>query len=425
MSKLALFGGEPVIKRPKPHFSWPPITQEDIKAVNDQLLTGELSVYGRSGIIKEFEDAFASYHGMKYAVATNAGTTALHSAFFGCGLGPGDEVLAPTYTFLATVTPIFHVNAIPILVDADPETGNIDVRDMKRKITSRTRAIVVTHMWGHPCEMDEIMEFAQDYNLKVIEDCSHAHGSKYKGQLVGTFGDVACWSLQGNKMVTGGEGGILLTNSQEIYERATLLGHYRDRSKQCVTSDFYKQFVKTGYGLKYRMHVLAAALAKVSLSKLDQRIQARGENLNYFSQLLEQIPGVEPPVTKEYVSRGAFYGYKPLYQQEEMDGIPIELYVKALQAEGVEIKKPGSRPLHMLPLFQTLEDGMYHNGWPKMNPFNHPVIYKDGDLPQAEAYYQKALSLPTFTDPEDKKLIEQYAVAFEKVYRYRDELLGI
>lgn len=175
-------------------------------------------------------------------------------------------------------------------VDAEPETGNIDVEDLKKKITKRTKAIVVTHIWGHPCEMDEIMEVAKNHGLKVIEDCSHAHGATYKGQLVGTFGDVSCFSLQGNKIVSAGEGGILLTNSQEIYERSTLLGHFRDRSQQCVCSNFYKQFAKTGYGLKYRMHVLAAALARVSLWKLDERIKTRTENLNYFSKLLSKIP---------------------------------------------------------------------------------------------------------------------------------------
>lgn len=366
-----------------------------------------------------------NYHQMIYAIATNSGTTALHSAYFGCGIGPGDEVLAPTYTFLATVTPILHVNAIPVLVDSEPETGNINVEDLKKKITKRTKAIVVTHIWGHPCEMDEIMRIARNHNLKVIEDCSHAHGANYKGKLVGTFGDVSCFSLQGNKIVSAGEGGILLTNLQEIYERATLLGHFRDRSEQCVISDFYKQFVKTGYGLKYRMHVLAAALARISLRKLNSRIKTRTENLNYFSRLLNEIPGIEPPITRNYVTRGAFYGYKPLYLKEEMDGLSIDLYVQALKAEGVEIKKPGSPPLHMLPLFQTLNDGMYKDSWPRRSSYvEREIIYKNGDLPVSEAYYRRALSLPTFTSPEDKKLIEQYSDAFRKVFENRAELIN-
>jgi dTDP-4-amino-4,6-dideoxygalactose transaminase len=424
MSKLALFGGKPVVNKEHPHFVWPPVTNQDYQAVFKQLETGELSVYGRSGIVKEFEDQFADYHGMKYAIATNAGTTALHSAFFGCKLGPGDEVLAPTYTFLATVTPILHVDAIPVLVDADPETGNMDLEDMKRKLTNRTKAIVVTHMWGHPCEMDEIVTFAKEHGLYLIEDCSHAHGATYKGNLVGTFGDVSCFSLQANKIVSAGEGGILLTNSQEIYERATLLGHYRDRSEQCVETPFYRQFVKTGYGLKYRMHVLAAALAQVSFNQLDVNISTRTKNLNYMSQLLQPTIGITPPITKNYVTRGAFYGYKPFYNKESYDGLSVLTYVKALQAEGVEVKKPGSKPLHMLPLFQTLDDGMYENGWPRRNSERtEPRPYRKGDFPNAEIYYQKTLSLPTFTNPDDKDIIVQYAEAFQKVYHNRYELL--
>lgn len=425
MSKLALFGGKPLVSTPKPHFVWPPVTEEDYQAVKHQMDTGVLSEYGRTGVIKEFEDEFAQYHQMRYAIATNSGTTALHSAFFGCGIGPGDEVIAPTYTFLATVTPIFHVNAIPVLAEADSETGNISVKDIKERITNKTKAIVITHMWGHPCEMDEIVSLAQEKGLFLIEDCSHAHGATYKGRLVGTFGDVSCFSLQGNKMVSAGEGGILLTNSQEIYERATLLGHYRDRSEQCVKSDFYQQFVKTGYGLKYRMHVLAAALARVSFSKMEERIKTRNENLNYLSHLLKDIPGILPPITKNYVTRGAYYGYKPLYQKDQMGEISVELYVKALVAEGIEVKKPGSKPLHMLPLFQKKNDGMYHNGWPKISPFvEKTVVYKDGDFPKAESYYKRALSIPTFTSPGNKQLIEQYAAAFLKVYENRQELIN-
>lgn len=424
MAKLALLGDEPLVTIPKPHFVWPPVTKEDYQAVQRQLDTGELSVYGRSGVIKDFEDEFANYHDIKYAIATNAGTTALHSAFFGCGIGPGDEVIAPTYTFLATVTPIFHVGAIPVLCDADPNNGNIDVEDIERKITQKTKAIVITHMWGHPCEMGEIVNIARRHGLFLIEDCSHAHGATYKGKLVGTFGDVACFSLQGNKLVSAGEGGILLTPSQEIYERATLLGHYRDRSEQCVQNEFYRQFVKTGYGLKYRMHVLGAALARASFAKMEERIQLRSKNLHHLSQLLKDIPGIEPPFTKQHVTRGAFYGYKPLYQQDEMEGLHVEIYVKALQAEGLEIKKPGSKPLHLLPLFQQMHDGMYANGWPKKNPFNDRIpVYKEGDFPKAEFYYSRALSLPTFTSKDDQPLIEQYAQAFWKVYQHRDELI--
>lgn len=423
MSELAILGGTSAISVSHPHFVWPKITKEKIEAVEKQVASGEISIYDDSGIIKELEKAFCVYHNLPYGVATNAGTTALLSAFFGCGIGPGDEVIAPTYTFLATVTPILHVNAVPILVDCDSVTGNISPKEIRKNITSKTKAIVITHVWGHPCEMDEIVAIAKENNLFLIEDCSHAHGACYKNQKVGTFGDVACFSLQGNKIVSAGEGGILLTKSLEIYERATLLGHYRNRSEQCVKSDFYKQFTKTGYGLKLRMHPVGAALALIDFKNLEQNIILRNSNLNYFSEGLSQIEEISPPTTYEYVHRGAFYGYKPHYMKDKMNGIPIEIYVEALRAEGMEISKPGSKPLHMLPLFQTVHDGMYENDWPRSGSHVlREVVYKNGDLPNSEAIYNVSLSLPTFSEINDKKIIDQYLSAFKKISSHKQEL---
>jgi perosamine synthetase len=422
LDQPAILGGKPAVSIPPPHFSWPIISAQDVKAVVKQLKSGQISIFGREGIIEEFEDRFKKYHQRKYAILTNSGTSALHSAFFGCGLGPGDEVIAPTYTFLATVTPIFHCNAVPVLCDAEPETGNIDPEDIEKKITPQTKAIVVTHIWGHPVELDKIFRIAKRYKLFLIEDCSHSHGATYRGRKVGTFGDVACFSFQGNKMLTAGEGGILITNNQEIYERATLLGHYRQRSEQCVKSKFYRQFVKTGYGLKYRIHPLAAALVNSQFDHLNRWIKSRQKNLNYLSRRLRSIPGIVPPVTRPYITRGAFYGYKPHYRPEEVGGLSIENYVKALQAEGLEIHLPGSKPLHLLPFFQTLDDRMYGCGCPRQCLLvRQKKVYRAGDFPRAERFYQNSLSLPTFTQPS-RKIIDQYLKGFRKVADFAGEI---
>jgi dTDP-4-amino-4,6-dideoxygalactose transaminase len=413
--KLAINGGEKTVTIPFPHFKWPILDEEIKKAIIEYLDNQPISLYGREGIYKELEDKFAEYHNVKYAIATNSGTTALHSAFFGIGIKPNDEIIAPTYTFLATVTPILHCGGIPIFCDAEFDTGNIDVDKIEEKITDKTKAIVINHQWGHPVEMDKLMKIKEKYNLFLVEDCSHAHGATYKGKKVGTFGDVACFSLQGNKMITAGEGGILITDNQEIYERATLLGHYRNRSEQCVKSEFYKRFVKTGYGLKYRMHPLGAVIASKQFDNLDKWNKMRKECLEYLSEGLKKIKGIEPPVTKDYVTRGAFYGYKPKFKPEDFDNrISINKYVKALQAEGVDIDIPGSKPLHMLPLFQIEDDGMY--GFKKK-------IYKKGDFPVAEKYYSTLMSMPTFTLPSSKEIIDQYLKAFKKVGDYYEELL--
>jgi dTDP-4-amino-4,6-dideoxygalactose transaminase len=413
MSNLAILGGRPAVTIPY-KYVWPIITVEEVKECVDLLYKGELSYYGFEGKIKEFEESFCKYHDVKYSVSTSSGTQALHSAFFALGLGPRDEVLCPTYTFLATIMPLYQCRAVPVLCDSEPDTGNISCAEMKKHITSRTKAVVVTHMWGHPCEMDEIILFCHENGLLLIEDCSHAHGATYKGKKVGTFGDVSCFSLQAAKIVTGGTGGILLTNDQEIYERATLLGHFRVRSSECVVSNKYSKYSSTGFGMNYRMHPLAAAIANIQFQQLDNRIMARCDNLNYLSSLLEGIEGIIPPVTKSYATRGAYYGYKPHYTGQELWGVPLARYVEALRAEGVDVNIPGSKPLHLLPMFQRGERDLFSFRDKYEDISGDYRVYSKGDFPISEAFYSTSLSMPTFTGVSNG-LIDQYVAAFKKV----------
>lgn len=194
MNQLAILGGKPAVSIPF-HDIWPPISVKEIRECVDMLYKRELSYYGREGKIMELENSFCQYHNMKFAITTNSGTSALHSAFFAIGLGPDDEVLCPTYTFLATVTPLYQCRAVPVLCDCEADTGNICPQEIKRMITPKTRAVITTHVWGHPCEMDEIVAICRENGLLLIEDCSHAHGASYKGKKIGTFGDVSCFSL--------------------------------------------------------------------------------------------------------------------------------------------------------------------------------------------------------------------------------------
>ena len=414
MNKPAILGGPPAVTQPYEP-DWPKISDAEVLAVENLLRQKVLSIYDRSGVIAEFEDAFAAYHGVRYAITHNAGTSALHAAFFAVGIGPGDEVIAPTYTFLATVVPILQCNGIPVLCDMDPETLAIDPNSIRQNITPQTRAIVVTHMWGHPAEMDEICAIAKQHNLPVIEDCSHAHGALYRGEKVGTIGDIGAFSLEGHKPIVAGEGGMLITNDQNYYERAILLGHFGDRAYQEVQLPHNRRYVDTGFGHKYRMHPLAAAIANVQLPHLDEWNEMRRQNLDYFTEGLLLVSGIIPPVTRPHVTRGGYYGYKPVYEQEMLDGLPIDLFIKALQAEGVRVKRPDSPPLHLLPLFQTGTDKLYHHGYPwECREAKRNVVYQQGDLPVAERIYNKLLSLPTFTNPA-KELIDQYIEAFQKV----------
>ncbi|WP_306008574.1 DegT/DnrJ/EryC1/StrS aminotransferase family protein [Bacillus sp. MMSF_3353] len=419
MNKLAISGGEAVVSLPY-NKVWPPINHEEIEACIRLIARRELSYYGREGEVKDLEDKFTEYHQVKYAIATGTGTSSLHSAFFAVGVGPGDEVIVPTYTFLATVTPIFQCYAKPVLCDCEPDTGNIDPEKIKLLITDKTKAIVLTHMWGHPCDMDKILDICKEHKIFLIEDCSHAHGATYNGKKVGSIGDVGCFSLQTNKIISAGTGGILITNNQEIYERATLLGHFRVRSQQCVESEKYAKYAKTGFGMNYRMHPLGAAMASRQMDDLDRRIEERNKNLNYLTDLLKEIPGINPPITRENVTRGAYYGYKPHYKSEELNNLPLEAYVAALQAEGVDVHLPGSKPLHLSPIFQEggAKDLYSFNG---NTYYDMNINYKRGDFPVAEKFQGTSLSMPTFTGEPDL-LIEQYASAFRKIANNVEEV---
>jgi dTDP-4-amino-4,6-dideoxygalactose transaminase len=372
------------------------------------------SIKGSTGPIRELEDAWKEFlnNSVKHAITFNSGTSALLAAYFSLGIGEGDEVIAPAITYHAAVSCLYFLKAKPILVDVKFSDWTIDPEKIKEKITPKTKAITVVHQWGHPAAMDEILQIAKEHNLKVIEDCSHAHGSAFNGQQVGTFGDVAVFSLQANKIVFAGEGGILVTNSDEVHDRATLLGHYRDRSRDEILNPFYQQFWVTGYGLKLRMSVFNAVTALHALQALPQRIQERHKCLSYFRKGLSDLAElVLPPDSDDKNYLGAWYGFKPRYLSEKLHEISRDRYIEALVAEGVEVSEPGSPAFSSLPLFTVEHDKMFTFS-------RNKVVYKPGNFPLAEQLADEGLSLPTFTNWEsDKKIIDQYIEAFHKVHR--------
>lgn len=417
--KLAINGGRKAVSIPHPHFIWPPksnaLEKKDLGEQRDK----DISIKGSSGPIRELEDRFKSFlkNEVRYAITYNSGTSALLAAYFALGVDEGDEVISPAFTYHATVSPVFILRANPVLVDVDINTWCIDSSKIEKKITKKTKVIVLNHQWGHPADMDAIQKIARKHNLKILEDCSHAHGSKYKGKMVGTFGDIAVFSLQANKMLFAGEGGILVTNSTEYHDRATLFGHYRDRSRDEIKNKFYQQFWFTGYGLKLRMSPYNAITAICALKKIKERIASRKMCLNYLSNKLSQFIEITVPYIADYADMGAWYGFKPLYNSENFHNISREKYIKALAAEDVEVKNPQSDALSRLPLYTIKEDKMFRD-----RSYKH--VFKSGDFPNAEKLASSALSLPTFTEwPESKKIIDQYIKAFQKVHDNYKELL--
>jgi len=414
-SKLAINGGEPTINIGTSHYTWPPITERTQQAVLRQL-NDNISIYNRSGVIEELENKFTEYQGTKYSLLTNSGTTALYSLFVGAGLTEGDEVICPVYTFYATVTPVLFTGATPVLVDCRGD-GNIDPEEIKKKINERTKAIIVTHMWGIPCDMTPIVEIAKQHNLLLFEDASHAHGAIYKDTKVGSFGDGAAFSLQSQKTVAAGEGGVLVTNSEEIYYKALMLGHYNKRCKQEIPkSHSFYQFAVTGMGLKLRIHPLGAAIASEQFDNLDKILESRRKIADEMIYQLEELPGIRVPAIPTDV-KPTWYAFILQYHSEELNGLPIQKFYQALLAEGCkELDRPGSTcPLHHHALFHTPE-------------FLFPD-YKDRNsmacvsFPQAEHFHANSLKLPVWHDLENLNVVELYLKAIKKVIKYHHDIL--
>lgn len=399
-----------IVTFPMPHESWPPAPGRlELSDLANQRKK-DISIKGKSGPIKQLEESFLLFldNQRKYCISFNSGTSALLAAYFAIGIQEGDEVIGPALTFHAALSPLFILKGVPVLVDVDRETRCLDPNFIETAITPKTKAITVVHQWGHPGDMDNILKIARDYNLKVIEDCSHAHGSRYKGRLVGTFGDVAIFSLQAQKMMFAGEGGLFVTNNREYHDRATLLGHYRDRSKEEIADPFYQLFWVTGYGLKLRMSSYNAVTAIHSLKKLNERIAGRKKCLTYFSEGIKDLPEVEIPYIAPWAEMGAWYGYKPLIKLELIKGKSREKYIQRLKDYGVEVDAPSAPVLNTLPLYNLRKDRMFAKSKLAPNKGKH--------FPVAEMHARSSLSLPTFTDwKKCKPVIDQYILAFKKV----------
>lgn len=399
-----------IVTYPFPHEIWPPLPDElELQDLVEQRRK-DISIKGKSGPIKQLENDFISFleNRMQYCISFNSGTSALLAAYFAIGIQEGDEIICPALTFHAAISPVFILKGIPILVDVDPYTRCIDANLIEASITPKTKAITVVHQWGHPGDMEKIKEIAKKHNLKIIEDCSHAHGSRYKGELVGTIGDIGVFSLQAAKMMFAGEGGLLVTNNQEYHDRATLLGHYRDRSKEEIKDPFYQQFWITGYGLKLRMSPYNAITAIHSLRKLNERIEGRKKCLTYFSNGIKDLPEIEIPYIAQWADMGAWYGYKPLIKLERIKGNSRDFYIQRLKDYGVDIDAPSAPVLNTLPLYALANDRMF------TKPKN--VINKNNHYPVAQMLANTSLSLPTFTNWEKcKPLIDQYIQAFKQV----------
>lgn len=421
--KLALLGGDKTVKsNASSIFDWPIVTARHEQAVLDVLRSGRMS---GNEITKEFEKRYASALGRKHALAYPNGTSAILGAMYGLGIGLGDEVICPSITYWASIVQAYNLGATPVFADVDPETICVDPNDIERRITPRTKAIVVVHYASMPADMDAIMKIAGKHDLKILEDCSHAHGALYKGKEIGTFGNAAAFSLMTGKALAIGEGGIFFTDDRRVYERAILFGHYIRHDQ--ITLDELKPFAGLPCGgYKHRMHQLSSAFGLIQLELYPEQMAQIDKAMNYFCDLLEGIAGIKPirPAKGTGTTKGGWYYPHFKYVAEELGGLSLSRFAKAVQAEG-SICNPGcNKPLHLHPLF-TSED-VYGHGRPTRIAHLDESATIDQyvqELPVAESILRYVFEVPWFKRC-DRAIIEQHATAYKKVVGNHRDLLA-
>jgi dTDP-4-amino-4,6-dideoxygalactose transaminase len=421
MSKLALLGGPKAVQLDSGNiFDWPIITKEDEDAVLEVLRKGGMS---GTDVTLKFEEEFKSWIGREYALGFSTGTAAIHTAMFACKVGVGDEIICPSVTYWASCAQVYSLGGTVVFADVDPDTLCIDPKDIEKRITKKTKAIVVVHYMGHPCDMDPIMEIARKHNVKVIEDVSHAQGSLYKGRKVGTIGDVGAMSLMSGKSLAIGEAGMLVTDDLEIYERACAFGHYERYNNKIQTESLKASAGLPLGGYKYRMHQLSSAVGRVQLKYYDQRTEEIRKAMNYFWDLLEGVPGLKAhrPSKDSGSTMGGWYAAHGIYNSEELGGLSVTRFTEAVTAEGAHTSPGCNAALHTHNLFNNAD--VYGHGKPtRIANSDYDVREFDKSLPISEKIGTMTYSIPWFKHYRPE-VIEQYAAAFRKVAENYKELL--
>ena len=418
-SKPALLGGKPVREDPLPPV--PMIGEEEKQALLEVLESRAFSASHSDvpGSIRaqQFEEEFAARYGTRHAISVNSGTAALHVALAAAGIGPGDEVLVPSYTFTATASAVLMHNAIPIFVDVDPRTFCMDAARAREAVSPATKAMVPVHLLGNVADMDSLLDIAKSHNLVVIEDTAQAPGAALRGQVAGTIGDIGTFSFQETKNMMTGEGGMIVTNRDDLAERCRLIHNHGEVWMQGKP----RSYIANILGWNYRMPELEAAIGRVQLRHLDQWNDVRRENAAYLSEHLAESP-LAPP----YVADGArhvFNLYGMLYDEEKA-GVPRSIILRALDAEGLPFTSGYPHPLYKNPMFQ--ERLVYG---PEGCPFTC-LHYHGRELDYRQVYHPVAEGLcshqaiwtnmirPPFGTQDMKQVVQ----AVEKVFDHLPEL---
>ncbi len=351
--KPALLGGKPVRSSGFP--SWPVIGETEDKAWMDVLHSGKwFRGYGQK--VNQFEEEWAKINGSPYCVATANGTSALLSSLEAIGVGPGDEVILPPYTFIATLNVVLLQFALPVFVDSDPDSFQIDARKIEAAITERTKAIMPVHIGGSPADLDTILAIGAKHGIPVIEDACQAHLGRWRGRNLGSLGTAGCFSFQASKNLNAGEGGAILTNNPELAQKCYAF-HNNCRGRNVAGYNF--QYMGRR-GANLRMTEFQAALLMAQMTRLEEQTRIRDENASYLTNHLKQIPGIKPAKLYEGCSRSAYHLYMFRYDAEAFGGgLSRSKFMRALEAEGIPCSS-GYSPLNKEPYLKAqIASGVY------------------------------------------------------------------
>lgn len=423
MPKLAINGGSPLIKHSFPSYNT--IGREEKEAVARIMDSGNLSQYigawhddfWGGPAVKELEKYAAGMVGAEYALAVNSATSGLYAALGAIGISPGDEVIVPPYTMVASATAALVWGGIPVFADIDPATFCISPKSIKEKITPKTRAIVVVDLFGHPGDYDEIMRIARAHNLLVLEDAAQAPGVTYKGRLCGNLADIGVYSLNYHKHVHCGEGGIVFTNSEVLMKKVALIRNHAE----AVVRNMGHADLSNMIGQNYRMSELHAAIAREQYKKLQGLLHTRISYANKLTSHLKEIDGIEPP----YVQTGcehAYYVYPIKYDAKKMKGVHRDTFIAALNAEGLAVSGGYVKPIYLEPMYQKKRAfGTGH--W----PFElSNVSYEKGICPNCERMNESELMLIGNIHAQlEETDIDLMADVFAKVAENIDELTAM
>lgn len=407
--ELALLGGEPV--RTLPYPAWPIYGPEEEKSLLEVLHSGSWGGY--NGKVEEFEAAFAELHQVRHAISCANGTVALEATLRALGIQCGDEVIVPPFTFVATATSVLLCHGVPIFADIDPLTFNLSPAVVEAAITPRTKAIIAVHFGGLPADVDALKAIAERHKLFLIEDAAHAHGARWRGVPVGNFGSAATFSFQAFKLVTSGEGGIMVTNDSDLAAR--LWGYCNQGRRK--GAGWFEHFT---LGSNYRLTGFQAAILCAQLRKLPEQSRLREENVHYFRQQLRFLRGLTLPEDDPRVDRQPNYLVTLRYDKLQFGGISRDLFLRAMQAEGIPVQKTYSYPLYRNPVFAK-------NGRPpcKCGEEKGGQDYSALFLPESERICREGIWLEHRVFLGARKDMDDIIASCEKVQRHVSSLIPL